>query len=123
MGPFKCELFSQENEIGLIHDFATKKECMHVIKKSSPFLKSTPYVVGEKTLSVSRKRTSKHVMFRENEDKIFKELGKRIGIATRMEISEKHFEHGEEMQVCTQILLPLSNIHSLCNTSDFYYRS
>ena len=107
LGPFKCEMIFGENEIGIIHDFSTEEECKHIINKSSPKLKSTPYTVGGKMLQVSSKRTSKHVMFKENEDDTFMDLEDRIGLATRMKLNEKDYEGGEEMQVYIYIMIHL----------------
>ena len=99
LGPFKSEMLNGGNEIGLIHDFASKTECKHVIKQSLPLLKSTPYVVEGKMLNVSRKRTSKNVMFTGDEDNYFKSLNERIQMATRMNTNEKQFQGGEKIQV------------------------
>ena len=99
MGPFKFETLFDANEIGLIHDFASKGECQHVIKHSLQYLKPTPYIVVGKMLNVSHKRTSKSVMYTGEEDILLQGLDKRIGLVTRMKTHENHINEGEKIQV------------------------
>ena len=92
-------MLNGESEIGLIYDFASEKECKHIIANSSPFLKATPYFDNGKMMDFSQRRTSKVAMFNEENDDIFKQLGKRIELATRMHVKENNFDHGEDIQV------------------------
>ena len=91
LAPLKFEQKHSDAEIALIHDFASPAEIEKVKNLGKGKMQSTPYLVGKKTVSYSKLRTSK-VMY-QNERLVgdIMPISNRIEWLTQLKLKHEQF--------------------------------
>ena len=91
LAPLKFEQKHSDPEIALIHDFASPAEIEKVKNLGKGKMQSTPYLVGKKTVSYSKLRTSK-VMY-QNERLVgdIMPISNRIEWLTQLKLKHEQF--------------------------------
>ena len=91
LGPFKFEQLHIDPEIGLIHQFLSIQESKSVTDLAKGQLRSTPYVVNQKNVQFTKKRTSKVMYMNERIVKEAMVVTKKIEIATKLQLHHEMF--------------------------------
>ena len=92
LGPFKFELLHLAPEIGLIHEFVSKKEAETIKMLARGKMRSTPYIsMDNGSQNYSKQRTSKVIYMNENLVPGCKTISNRIEWLTLMKMKHEIF--------------------------------
>ena len=91
LGPFNFEQLHTDPEIGLIHQFLSIQESNSITDLAKGQLRSTPYVVNQKNVQFTKKRTSKVMYMNERIVKEVMVVTKKIEMATKLRLHHEMF--------------------------------